>query len=440
MGPGFCALTRSKLIRCRFLGTPQRHRLGWACILCLSRSEQLNWPGAWWAQCPRWSVSLNHLQATRFPGYAARLPSQVCHVSPLGSWSLAATLLAYVNRPGSQEDLVSNWEPTHNLVKDAIPGAKVAPCLMALAVAHMPLCLRLGSGLVCSQLPLLWYLLNPLFCEQARLCLRLCFSWESSLSLSFPPPPPLAIPQFGLLSHVSSLRLSSGHSGRILTLSMQLALPCSAHARWWRTWASGLLLWWELRLGTYSVGFFPPSYVALWESKTPHRSTSERVSWCFETSPPSWLPPWDESPSLTLLSLFLSILSYLLLKRMGCLSWCLMSSTSVQKLFCGNCSAFKWPFDEFVGEKVVSLSYSSAILGPPSLKFHFLKSVVWYSNFDYIIKTFKPNPKWKEWYDITNILSPIFNQQTDTVFKELCCLYLVGFISENTLNTVITYR
>ena len=50
---------------------------------------------------------------------------------------------------------------------------------------------------------------------------------------------------------------------------------------------------------------------------------------------------------------------------MGCLSGCLVSSTSIQKLFCGRCSALKWSFDEFVGEKVVSLSYSSAILGPP---------------------------------------------------------------------------
>ena len=87
-----------------------------------------------------------------------------------------------------------------------------------------------------------------------------------------------------------------------------------------------------------------------------------------------------------------------------------------------------------MGEKVVSLSYSSAILGPPPLK------VVWYSNFYYIIKIFKPNPKWKEWYYIINIISPIFNQQIDTVFKELCCLYLVDFISENILNAVIMYR
>ena len=51
----------------------------------------------------------------------------------------------------------------------------------------------------------------------------------------------------------------------------------------------------------------------------------------------------------------------LLLKRMGCLSGCLVSSAKVQKLFCGICSVFKCSFDEFLGEKVVSPSYSSAI-------------------------------------------------------------------------------
>ena len=43
----------------------------------------------------------------------------------------------------------------------------------------------------------------------------------------------------------------------------------------------------------------------------------------------------------------------------------LMSAASIQKLFCGIYSAFKCSFDEFVGEKVVSLTYSSAVLGPP---------------------------------------------------------------------------
>ena len=59
------------------------------------------------------------------------------------------------------------------------------------------------------------------------------------------------------------------------------------------------------------------------------------------------------------------IFSYLFLKTMVCFSGCLMSSASIQKLFCGIYSAVKCSFDEFVREKVVSPSYSSAILGPP---------------------------------------------------------------------------
>ena len=59
------------------------------------------------------------------------------------------------------------------------------------------------------------------------------------------------------------------------------------------------------------------------------------------------------------------ILSYLLSKTMGCLSGCLTSSASIQKLFCGIYSAFKCSFDEFGGQKVVSPSYSSTILGSP---------------------------------------------------------------------------
>ena len=62
------------------------------------------------------------------------------------------------------------------------------------------------------------------------------------------------------------------------------------------------------------------------------------------------------------------IFSYLLLKTMGCFSGFLMSSAGIQKLFCGIYSVFKRSFDEFVGEKVVSLSYSSALLGLPSEK------------------------------------------------------------------------
>ena len=78
---------------------------------------------------------------------------------------------------------------------------------------------------------------------------------------------------------------------------------------------------------------------------------------------------WISIPT-SFVSLFIFyILSYLLSKTMGCLSVCLMSSASIQTLFCGICSAFKCSFNEFVGEKVVSPSYSSAILWlPPNTK------------------------------------------------------------------------
>ena len=57
---------------------------------------------------------------------------------------------------------------------------------------------------------------------------------------------------------------------------------------------------------------------------------------------------------------------------MGCLSGCLMSSASFQKLFCGICLAFKFSFNEFVEEKVASLLYSSIIFGPLPLTLLFV--------------------------------------------------------------------
>ena len=95
------------------------------------------------------------------------------------------------------------------------------------------------------------------------------------------------------------------------------------------------------------------------------------VSWCLETSLFLRLPSQDRALSLPLLSPFFVfyLFSYLLLKTMGCFSGCLVSSAGIQKLFCGIYSAFKCSFDEFVGEKVVSPSYSSAILGLLPLSF-----------------------------------------------------------------------
>ena len=63
-----------------------------------------------------------------------------------GGWSQAATLLADVNSPGSQEDMVSNWEPAHSLLEDAISGAKIAPPPPAIRLWLLPACLS-ASGL-----------------------------------------------------------------------------------------------------------------------------------------------------------------------------------------------------------------------------------------------------------------------------------------------------
>ena len=124
-----------------------------------------------------------------------------------------------------------------------------------------------------------------------------------------PPPPHPAILQFRLLSHVSSFRLPSGHSGPVLTLSN--AARSSLFSPHWlvadaSVWATSLLgvAFRHVICGSY-LFIFPPCYVALGDSKTYPRPAHERVSWCLETSLLKF-PSLDGSPSLTLLSLFIS--------------------------------------------------------------------------------------------------------------------------------------
>ena len=85
--PGFRALPRSRLLRFRFSGTPQRRRLGWAWVSCPSQ--------VWAAQVTRCLASTlspggqcilitSLVPAIWFPGCTMRAPSQVCCVSPLG--------------------------------------------------------------------------------------------------------------------------------------------------------------------------------------------------------------------------------------------------------------------------------------------------------------------------------------------------------------------
>ena len=151
---------------------------------------------------------------------------------------------------------------------------------------------------------------------------------------------------------------------------MQPAPPCPAPTCQWRVQASVLLLRW----GSYHWARNLLVLIIYFPSQLCCRL-------CFQGSPQT--QPWEcflvfgnfslfKTPFLGWSSLptsFVSffvfyIFSYLFSKAMGCFSGCLMSSASIQKLFCGIYSAFKCSFDEFVGEKVVSPSYSSAILGP----------------------------------------------------------------------------
>ena len=131
-----------------------------------------------------------------------------------------------------------------------------------------------------------------------------------------------------------------------------------SNASIWATFPLGVAI--RHVICAFYLFIFPPGYVALWDSKIPHRPAGERVSWCLEL-----LLFYDSLPGLvsipnSFVSLFIFyILSYLLSKTMSCLSGCLVSSASVQKLFCGICSVFKCSFDEFVGENVVSSSYLS---------------------------------------------------------------------------------
>ena len=94
---------------------------------------------------------------------------------------------------------------------------------------------------------------------------------------------------------------------------------------------------------------------------------------------------------------------------MGCFSGRLMSAASDQKLFCELCSAFNCSFDEFVGEKVVSPSYSSAILAPPSLLFNMLSRLIFFTL--------------KKWGRGLKLDSCLYNRKYDT------CLLLLNTLA-----------
>ena len=143
--------------------------------------------------------------------------------------------------------------------------------------------------------------------------LSLIFSWESFLSF-FPLFffSSLAVPWFGLLSHVSSLRLPSGHSGPVLTLSNAARTSLFSP----RLLLVDTSIWATFLLGVAArhiiCGFY--LFISSWlccplrfQNSPQTHQWDERLSWCLKTSLLR-LPPLDGSPSLTLLSLFLSFI------------------------------------------------------------------------------------------------------------------------------------
>ena len=156
----------------------------------------------------------------------------------------------------------------------------------------------------------------------------------------------------------------------------RLAASLSSLTRWWQKQASGLLLCWQLWLGAYFVGFF---FVFSSWLCCPLR---------FQNSPQTCL--WEDfllfgnfsftAPSPGQVSIpnsFISvsvfcILSYLILKRMGYLlgAWC--PPPVFRSCFVAVSQHSNDILMNLWREKVVSPSYSSAILGlPPSLHFKY---------------------------------------------------------------------
>ena len=105
VGPGFHTLPRSKPLRFRFLGTPQRHRLSWACVLCPFQVRG--------AQATRCLVST----LSQVCGASCHLPSP----SPSVSWVRHKNAISGVPCVSSGE-LISDCDPPGGCQPSRIPG------------------------------------------------------------------------------------------------------------------------------------------------------------------------------------------------------------------------------------------------------------------------------------------------------------------------------
>ena len=262
------------------------------CAFCvLSRYKQLR-PGVLWVHCPRWAMSL-------FPCLIPAAISWVCNEGTV---------------PGvvcvSSGDLISDCDPPGRCQLSRIPGRcgeQLASCsqfgggcglrrrdcrnpLPSGSGCHTPASLPLGregpigqpacSPLLFSQPFFLWVHALETFTWKVFFVL-FCFFVS------------LVIPLFGLLSHISSLRLSSGHSSLVLTLRTEDVARTSLPNPHCLVNNTSICVTSLLAVAVMCVlcvcvcvcvfccccSLFP-SHVALWDSKTPHRHARERISYC----------------------------------------------------------------------------------------------------------------------------------------------------------------
>ena len=122
--------------------------------------------------------------AARFSGYAMRALYQVCRCllweADLRLWP--SWQMSTVQDP--RKTWLASLEPAHRLVEDAGLWGRDCPLPSSSGCCTTTFVSVSGGG-ACMQLALLWCSLNPLFCEQARLCVSL-ESFMRKFSLSFP--------------------------------------------------------------------------------------------------------------------------------------------------------------------------------------------------------------------------------------------------------------
>ena len=128
--PGLHALPRSKLLGFRFLGTPQRHRIGWVCVLCPSQvwAAQMTrclasafFPGGWCILSPPQSQPLGFLGVPQ----ECHLRCAVCSLSGADLWLRPSWRMSTVQDPRK------TWLATGSLSKSKASAVKGFPCSAA---------------------------------------------------------------------------------------------------------------------------------------------------------------------------------------------------------------------------------------------------------------------------------------------------------------------